>query len=137
MRKAWLAGIVVLFLGLIVSGCASNSSNTKKEKMVSLYVMSSFSAAKEGTLRVVSDSEEIAMWHKAMSDSIQRQGIVNMADPHYKVDLGEQVYFLWIEEDRGTVMNVQDSHTIRTLTPKYAKAAYAALQSHYPSHTDN
>ncbi|MFF2890806.1 hypothetical protein [Paenibacillus sp. NPDC057967] len=132
MKKVWFASMVVFILGLFASGCAANSSNIKEERTVSLYEMSGFSAVKEGSQRVVTDTEEIAMWHKAMTDSVQQPGIVNMADPHYKVDLGEQSYFLWIEKNGGTVMNVKDTHTIRRLTPKYAKTVYDAIQVHYP-----
>ncbi|REK71829.1 hypothetical protein [Paenibacillus paeoniae] len=126
MRNVWVASIVTLFIALIVSGCVSND-----ERKVSLYEMKDFSEVKEGSLRVVTDPKEIAMWHKAMKDSIQQLGIVDIINPQYKVDLGDGVYYLWSEENAGRVMNVQDSHTIRILTEKYAKEVYLALQSHY------
>ncbi|AMQ05793.1 MULTISPECIES: hypothetical protein [Sporosarcina] len=58
----------------------------------------------------------IAIFSKAVSDSTSELGIVNMVNPSYRFDLGEESYSLWISEDNGTIMNTKDTHTIYRLS---------------------
>jgi len=44
-----------------------------------------------------------------------------MADPEYKVELGDESYFLWVSEEYGTIMNLNDTNTIYTLSKSSAK----------------
>lgn len=39
-----------------------------------------------------------------------------MADPEYKIEIGEKTYFLWIDEKSGTIMHTEDTHTIYSLS---------------------
>ncbi|RJX37269.1 hypothetical protein D3P09_23220 [Paenibacillus pinisoli] len=135
MKKVGLAGLVVLLLSLVLSGCASDSSNVKEKRTATLRAMNGLGDGTEGSRKAVTDPEEIAMWHKAIKDAVPEPGIVNMAEPQYQVELGDSVHYLWISEDAGTVMNTGDTHTISTLAPKYAKAVHEAIQRHYPGHT--
>lgn len=132
MKKVSLASLVVLLVGLVLSGCASDSSDKKEERTVSLQVMNGSAGTTAGSLTAVTDQEEIAMWHKAIEDATPQSGIVDMVAPQYQVDLGESVHYLWISDGSGTVMNTNDTHTISILAPKYAKAVYEAIQRHYP-----
>ena len=58
----------------------------------------------------------IAIFSKAVSDSTSELGIVNMVNPPYRFDLGEESYSFWISEDNGTIMNTKDTHTIYRLS---------------------
>lgn len=128
MRASMMVSIVTLFMLLLVTGCTMDSLEE-----VHLYEMKSFAEMKVDSLRVITDSEEIAMWHKAIKDSVKQLGIVNMADPEYRVELGEKAYFLWIGEEGGTIMDMKETHTIYSLTQKYAIAVHKAIESHYNS----
>lgn len=132
MKKIGLAGLIVLLLGLVLSGCASDASDKKEERTVSLRVMNGYTNVAEGSQKEVTDPEEIAMWHMAIKEAVPELGIVDMAEPQYQVDLGDSVHYLWIWEESGTVMNTSDTHTISALTTKYTKVVYEAIQRHYP-----
>lgn len=38
--------------------------------------------------------------------NLQKLGIADMANPEYKVEMGEEAYFLLISEQYGTIKNV-------------------------------
>lgn len=69
-------------------------------------------------------SEEIEVFEKALSDSKKEPGIVNMTNPQYQFSLGEDLYFLWIKEEYGTIMNTKDTNTIYTLSSSSVKEVY-------------
>ena len=51
-----------------------------------------------------------------------------MDDPQYKVELGEETYFLWIHEESGTIMNTKDTHTIYSLSDPSVKKVSELIQ---------
>ncbi|MDW0118639.1 hypothetical protein QTL97_17070 [Sporosarcina thermotolerans] len=108
-----IAGVFTLFF---VSGCSS-----KNNQKVVVYEMESFSDIKKDSLTSFTDPEVVNDFVKAFNNAVKMIGIVNMADPEYKVEIGEESYFLWINEERGTIMNLNDTHTIYTLSKSSAK----------------
>lgn len=83
--------------------------------------MESFSDIKRDSLISFTDSKVVNNFVKAFNDANKMPGIVDMADPKYKVELGEESYFLWIYEESGTIMNLKDTHTVYTLSKSSAK----------------
>ena len=43
-----------------------------------------------------------------------------MADPDFTIEVDEQSFYLWIQEEAGTIMNLEDTHTIYLLEKKNA-----------------
>jgi hypothetical protein len=83
--------------------------------------MESFSVIKKDSLISFTDSKVVSKIAKAFNTANKEPGIVDMADPDYKVEFGEESYFLWISEEHGTIMNLKDTHTIYTLSKSSAK----------------
>ncbi len=50
-----------------------------------------------------------------------KPGIVNMADPEYKVELRDESYCLWVSEEYETIMNLNDTNTTYTLSKSLTK----------------
>lgn len=133
INKIIKEGVIVknqLFLCLIVLslviGCSSDTVDH-----VYLYEMESFSETKMGSLKVINESKDIDIFLAAISGSIKNAGISDMIDPHYKVELGEETYFLWIYKDSGTVMNLNDTHTTYSLTKKSVKEVNEVIKTHF------
>lgn len=116
MKKLSLLFIFVVFNLLFVSGCSSE--NIEK---IDVYEMESFSIIKKDSLVSYTDSKVVSNFVNAFKNANKEQGIVDMADPEYKVEIGEESYYLWISEEQGTIMNVNDTHTIYTLSKSSAK----------------
>lgn len=117
--KKWSGGFhVFLVFILIIVGC---SNGTEEIESISIYKMKNFSTVQEDSLITLTDSKVIDEFTKGFNNANKEQGIVNMADPEYKVELGGVTYFLWITEEHGTIMDLNDTHTIYTLSKSSAK----------------
>jgi hypothetical protein len=114
---------IILILSTLI-GC----SNEKIEQ-INIYEMESFQETKQDSLKVIADKTDITIFNTAFKRAKKNPGIADMADPHYKVELGKETYFLWITEDSGTIENVNDTHTTYSLSKKSAKKVYQLLKS--------
>ena len=86
-----------------------------------IYEMKNFTEVREGSLLVISDSKIINNLDKAFKNADQQPGIPNMTDPHYRIELGEEMYFLWLDKTSGAILNTKDTHTLYTLSPQNVK----------------
>ncbi|WP_409250703.1 hypothetical protein V1502_11050 [Bacillus sp. SCS-153A] len=70
---------------------------------------------------VISASYDNKSIEHAFKKAKKLPGIADMSDPHYKLIFGqeEEIYFLWLHEDQGTIMNFKDTHAIYIL-PEFA-----------------
>ncbi|QED49082.1 hypothetical protein [Cytobacillus dafuensis] len=79
---------------------------------------------KETKQIVLSDKDVIKTIKKAIKGANKQPGIVDVADPQYKINIGDEIYFLWLTRSDGTVgtiMNAKDTHTIYTLSEHSTK----------------
>ena len=113
---------VGLFGILLVTGCSSADMDK-----IDVYEMASFEETKPDSLKIITDREEINIIHKAFKGAKKNTGAADMADPHYKVDLGGRIYFLWIREDSGTIMNVGNTRTTYGLSKRSAGKVYGII----------
>lgn len=97
----------LILISISLVGCQKNSESLEK---ITIEPMESHLE----TL-VIEDTETIEMIEEAVSNSKEQPGIVNMEDPEFKIEIGEETYFLWIDEKSGTFMNTKDTHTIYSL----------------------
>lgn len=115
----------VLFLGkiiiLIFTLFTLTSCSFEKIDEIYLFEMESFSVVKEESLIILDEQTEINHLRNAIDSAKKKQGIADMADPEYKIEIGKNTYYLWISEDSGTIMNLENTYTIYSLTKYSAK----------------
>lgn len=115
----------VLFLGkiiiLIFTLFTLTSCSFEKIDEIYLFEMESFSVVKEESLIILDEQTEINQLRNAIDSAKKKQGIADMADPEYKIEIGKNTYYLWISEDSGTIMNLENTYTIYSLTKYSAK----------------
>lgn len=116
--------LILLFLLVSIIGC----SNEKIES-ITIHKMKNFSEVNEEWKIVITDKKEIDLFVTAFKSAKKEPGVVDMADPHYKVFLDEEAFFLWIAEDSGTIMNMADTHTIYTLSGSNFIKIYDLLEA--------
>lgn len=116
MKKLFLLFIFVVLSLSFVGGCSSE--NIEK---VDVYEMESYSVIKKDSLTSYTDSKVVSNFVNAFKKAKKEPGSVDMADPEYKVEFGDESYFLWVSEEHGTIMNVNDTNTIYTLSKSSAK----------------
>ncbi|WP_025786212.1 hypothetical protein [Sporosarcina sp. D27] len=111
MKKTLILSLSLVIFIFVLSGC----NGIKKISEVNVFEMESFSEVKEDSLVTFKEKNEIKQFKKAFSSAKKQPGIVDIADPQYKVILGEKSYFLWLSQEHGTIMNVEDTNTIYSL----------------------
>jgi hypothetical protein len=124
MRKSILKLFMSLVFIIVLVCCSKSPDNIEK---VNVYKMKSFSVIEEDSLVTFSDSKMIKDFVKAFNTAKKVPGIVDMADPAYKIELGDKSYFLWITQESGTIMNLNDTKTIYTLSKSSVKTIYELL----------
>lgn len=110
--------IVFIFLFAFIPALSGCSKGIKEVNEVKVYEMESFSEVREASLVTFTDRKSIKQFKKAVSSAKKQPGVVDMADPQYRVELGGKSFFLWISQDHGTIMDVEDTNTIYSLTSK-------------------
>ncbi|MCG1023246.1 hypothetical protein [Sutcliffiella horikoshii] len=145
-RKASLLGICVVFI-ILLAACSiedRNTANVKEdikeavvddaEAVMDQFVineMESFSEVKVDSEKTLTSQEDIKTIQDAFYHAKKEPGAVDMSDPHYKVLLGGDSYYLWIHESSGTIMNRKDTHVIYSLSEEAAQGVYKLLDSMY------
>lgn len=115
---------LALFLMLIMGGCNSMNNTVEVAKMegfskVIVYPSINFSKTEEKVFINAFDKAE------------KVPGIANIVDPDFQVIIGTENYYLWINEDSGTIMNIKDKQTVYSLSKSSAKKIFDLLNEKY------
>lgn len=105
--------VFLLFIGLILTACGKEGESGLDKKIENL---------------ILKETDEINMFLEAVNRANEVEGIVDMSEPHYSFTIGEDSYYLWIDEESGTIMNQKDSHKIYTLTEDSHDELYKFLR---------
>ncbi|MFL0507188.1 hypothetical protein ACH0B5_15720 [Ureibacillus sp. 179-F W5.1 NHS] len=127
MKKLFIFFAIISFA---LFGC-SQEPETKTSESVTEKNVEEEAYVNTKTIHLeLKESEEIAIFEKAVSNSTKESGIVNMAtEPQYQFNSGKESYFLWITEESGTIMNRKDTHTIYILSSNSIKEVYKFVNS--------
>lgn len=113
MKKICLLMIIAIF---ILSACSY-----EKIDKIQLYEMESFSNIRKDSMMIIKDKQDIIQIRNGIDSAKKQPGVVDMADPEYKIEVGKNTYYLWISENSGTIMNLEDTNNIYSLTKYSAK----------------
>jgi hypothetical protein len=106
-RKSKVRKIIVWllfsFLICMTSGCASDINQVKD------YNMNSFLEANKGAIRTFTEEDEVCGFATALKKAKKEPGIADIADPEYKVMIVENTYYLWLSDNSGTLMHLEDT----------------------------
>lgn len=116
-RYASLASLLTIVV------CLLSSCGFEMEKVdeVSVYEMQTFEDVKDIPVRTFTKRNEILVFEKAIQRAKKQRGIVDMADPQYKVALGGKSFFLWVSPKHATIMDVENTHTIYSVSSRSSK----------------
>lgn len=126
MKKQILRCLITALLLLAVSGCS-----TATNENVTIYEMISFSETNMESKKIITDLKEINILETSFNAANKNPGITDRIDPNYKVDLDNETYFLWINDDSGTIVNVNDTDTTYTLTEESIKEVNEVIISYF------
>ena len=110
MKKRFIWSIAVVF---IVSACNGVVSNNPTTHIQEEQKATSNSQNSNSTVIHITDDSDLLYLEDLFHNAFQLDGIVNIADPQYRMQLKEQQYNLWFNEDGTAVfMDVEDTHTL-------------------------
>lgn len=105
--------VFIFIIFLILSACNNDLGEIKQ---VNVYKMENFDKIKKNSLVSFKSNQEIKEFEKAFNNLKKQKGKVDIIDPEYKIELGNKSYFMWLNQEKVTVMNTEDTNTIYFLT---------------------
>lgn len=135
MKKISFLCLLFLISCLSLIACSTENKVTpslgENIEKLTIYKMVSFSEVEGDSLIEITNPEDIKTLEEAFRSAVKQDGTADMSDPEYKIDFGEDVYYLWIAESSGTIMNLIDTHTTYTLPEQSAKSVFELVESSY------
>lgn len=123
MKKTIFLLFIIIVMAILVSACSS----AQQSESISMTKMNKSEDAVRNSTVEISDSDEIDALKTAIRKANRLPGIVDVAAPDFTFEIGEDSYYLWIQEDAGSIMNTNDTHTLYTLQKQNAKEVYELL----------
>ncbi|KOS68981.1 hypothetical protein AEA09_10775 [Lysinibacillus contaminans] len=75
------------------------------------------SKGKPSPFLTITNPDELALLKELFKDAVKLIGIANIVDPQYRIQLENDLYFLWFnEDDTAAIMNANETHTIYTIS---------------------
>lgn len=108
-----------------------NPNLAENIEIVTINKMIKFSEVDDNSLIEITNPEDIKILEDAFRSAVKQDGSADMSDPEYKIDFGEDIYYLWITETAGTIMNLVDTHTIYTLSELSAQSVFELFERSY------
>ncbi|MFC5463481.1 hypothetical protein [Lederbergia graminis] len=111
--------VLVFIIGII--GCQQQSSkmnSSNSEKVVNVTIVR---FDQQAELNVSDEVRKVNTILHAIKQAKKHPGIVNMEKPEYKIKIDNETYFLWVDENSASIMNLNDNHSLYTLTESSAK----------------
>lgn len=108
-----------------------NPNIAENIEIVKINKMIKFSEVVENSQIEITNPEDIKILEEAFRSAVKQDGSADMSDPEYKIDFGEDVYYLWITETSGTIMNLVDTHTIYALSEQSAQGVFELIERSY------
>ncbi|MEO4053905.1 hypothetical protein [Solibacillus sp. CAU 1738] len=64
----------------------------------------------------IKETDKKEIFRRAVSDSEKDTNLYYMVNPDYSFSLDEESYFLWLSEDKGSIMNAKDPYMTYSIT---------------------
>ena len=107
-RLIWIIGIAT-----ILSACNSEVSDNPSTHINEEHKATSNLESTNSTVIHITHDSHIVLLEELFHNAIQLEGIVNMADPQYRIQLREKQYNVWFNEDGTAVFtDIEDTHTL-------------------------
>ena len=126
MKKFYRFIVSILLIPLIPIGCQSTvDDETPNDEIskVSLSNSSTIGQINTDFFTVYEDEEVLETFQNIFTSAVKQEGIVDIAEPEFDLEViykegNKQEYHLWLGEkdEQSTLMQVEDTHTIYTIS---------------------
>lgn len=138
MRKKLIIALVVIFI-LILCGAAyyvkSNNELLNKSNIAKVMVCewNKFGKANQVDWKTYTDKYSIIIFKKALKTATKEEGIPSMIEPDYNMkfvfeDGSTREFHLWLKLGKGSLIDVDDTHRLYTLTKESTEALKSIIK---------
>ena len=107
-RLIWIIGVAT-----ILTACNSEVSDNPQKHIKEEHKATSNSESTNSTVIQITHDLHIVLLEELFHNAMKLDGIVNMADPQYRIQLREEQYNVWFNEDGTAVFtDMEDTHTL-------------------------
>lgn len=126
MKKFYRFIVSILLVPLILIGCQSTvDDETPNDEISKVSLSNSNTIGQINTdfFTVYEDEEVLETFQNIFTSAVKQEGIVDIAEPEFDLEViykegNKQEYHLWLGEkdEQSTLMQVEDTHTIYTIS---------------------
>ena len=126
MKKFYRFIVSILLIPLILIGCQSTvDDETPNDEISKVSLSNSNTIGQINTdfFTVYEDEEVLETFQNIFISAVKQEGIVDIAEPEFDLEViykegNKQEYHLWLGEkdEQSTLMQVEDTHTIYTIS---------------------
>lgn len=120
----------ILIIGIVLLLALAGENYSQQKQHVTVEQMSSFNEVVPNSKREITQSSDARMIQRAVRTAKKLPGVVDVADPNYKVTIGENEYYLWLHEgeELGSMMKVTNTNNLyRLRSPEKLLAIFNTL----------
>lgn len=118
----------LLLLFLVLAGCSQveriDLLKNDIVKQIIMYEMNDSWGQIDESRLIFTDREVVDDFVKALHKMERIPGVVDVRVPDYLIDLNGDQFYMWIEEDGGSIMDPEDTNTLYRLEEDSAKEIY-------------
>ncbi|VDG98294.1 Uncharacterised protein [Lysinibacillus sphaericus] len=120
----------ILIIGIVLLLALAGAYYSQQKQHISVEQMSSFNEVVPNSKREITQSSDARTIQRAVRTAKKLPGVVDVADPNYKVTIGENEYYLWLYEGEevGSMMKVTNTNNLyRLRSPEKLLAIFNTL----------
>lgn len=120
----------ILIIGIVLLLALAGENYSQQKQHVTVEQMSSFNEVVPNSKREITQSSDARMIQRAVRTAKKLPGVVDVADPNYKVTIGENEYYLRLHEgeELGSMMKVTNTNNLyRLRSPEKLLAIFNTL----------
>ncbi|MCM3755970.1 hypothetical protein M3197_00570 [Sporosarcina aquimarina] len=107
----------ILIIGIVLLLALAGAYYSQPKQHISVEQMSSFNEVVPNSKREITQPSDARTIQRAVRTAKKLPGVVDVADPNYKVTIGENEYYLWLYEGEkvGSMMKVTNTNNLYRL----------------------
>ncbi|MFC4409055.1 hypothetical protein ACFOZY_01255 [Chungangia koreensis] len=122
----------LLLLFLLLAGCSQMEGvdvlKVDRVKQVMMYEVNDSWNQIDDSHITFTDQVVVDDFVKALHKLVRLPGVVDIAAPDYLIDLNGEQFYLWIDENGGSIMDPEDTNTLYRLEEASVKEIYERLK---------
>ncbi|KZE36386.1 hypothetical protein AV656_14680 [Bhargavaea cecembensis] len=115
-RRMALSKVALIVVSLALFSCNATQNESDNDE-ITVQQVKSYSEDQLETLKEISNADEIEVIEHAINRAVETDGIADMDEPEYKLNMGNDEYYIWVGLDEtASIMDSTDTNTVYTIS---------------------